>query len=65
MTCSLQNYHLLEKHLWLSNRPLLPPLLQQEALFLQRASLYQHQSKHQIFKQFFQALPHQVKQEDE
>jgi hypothetical protein len=24
---------LLGQHLWLSNRPLLPPLLQQEALF--------------------------------
>ena len=32
MMCSLQNYHLLGKHLWLSNRPLLPPRLQQVAL---------------------------------
>jgi hypothetical protein len=53
---------LLGQHLWLSNRPLLPPLLQQEALFQQERL---HHKQHQTFKQFSQALPHQVKQEDE
>jgi hypothetical protein len=44
---------LLGKHLWLSNRPLLPPLLQQEALFHQKwvvkAKRQQHNQQFRAF----------------
>jgi hypothetical protein len=44
---------LLGQHLWLSNRPLLPPLLQQEALFPQKWVEAHLQNKdHQVFKAF-------------
>jgi hypothetical protein len=54
---------LLGRNLWLSKRPLLPLLLQQEALFRQR--LDQPQQHNQTFKQFFQVLPHLVRLEEE
>jgi hypothetical protein len=58
---------LLGRNLWLSKRPLLPLLLQQEALFRQKRlrKECQHKNQHQIFKQFFQVLRHQVRLEEE